>query len=120
MRLLHRLPGPTFLSVRGTRAILLVILFVLGFAAPPAAVAAAADDDMAIALSLAAMLRASRAIISAEQSRIDDPELGDKGLTGQVVLDRAIAQFRQATGIDPATLDPASRQGRLLDRKSVV
>jgi hypothetical protein len=82
--------------------------------AMPVAKAAAADDDMAIALSLAEMLRASRAIVSAEQSRIDDPQLGDKGLTGQVVLDRAIAQFRQSTGVDPAGLDPTSRQDRLL------
>jgi hypothetical protein len=78
MRLLHRLSRPILLRVSGARAVLLLVLFVLGFAAAPVAVAAAADDDMAIALSLAQMLRASRAIISAEQSRIDDPELGDK------------------------------------------
>src|SRR6266545_3489258 len=113
MRVSQWLPRPMLGWVNGPRAVLFVLV-VLGLAAVPVAEAAAADDDMAIALSLAEMLRASRAIVSAEQSRIDDPQLGDKGLTGQVVLDRAIAQFRQATGIDPAGLDPASRQGRLL------
>lgn len=114
MRLLYRWPRLFLLRLSGVRAVVLLVLCVLGFAMVPAAEAIAADDDMAIALNLAAMLRASRTIISAEQSRIDDPELGDKGLTGKVVLDRAVAQFREATGIDLATLDPASRQGRLL------
>jgi hypothetical protein len=114
MRLLHRPSRPILLRVSDAHAVLLLVLFALGLAVASAAEAAEADDDMAIALNLAEMLRASRAIISAEQSRIDDPELGDKGLTGQVVLDRAVARFRQATGIDPAALDPASRQGRLL------
>src|SRR5437868_1653 len=114
MRLLQGSLKQIRLPVTGARAVLLLlILFMIGFAPAPAA-AAGADDDMTIALNLAAMLRASRAIISAEQGRIDDPELGDKGLTGKVVLDRAVAQFRQATGIDPAALDPASRQSRLL------
>ena len=90
MRLLQGSLKQVHLRVSGARALLLLILFMLGFAPAPAAIAAA-DDDMTIALNLAAMLRASRAIISAEQSRIDDPELGDKGLTGKVVLDRAIA-----------------------------
>ena len=114
MRLLNRSPRPIFWWANCARAALLLVMFAVGFAPAPAAAAGTADDDMTIALNLAAMLRASRAIVSAEQTRIDDPELGDKGLSGQVVLDRAIAQFRQATGIDAAALDPASRQGRLL------
>jgi Protein of unknown function (DUF3365) len=77
-------------------------------------IAAAAEDDAAVARSLAEMLRASRAVISAEQARIDDPDLGDKGLDGRTVLVRAVAAFKTTTGIDPETLDPASRQGRLL------
>lgn len=75
---------------------------------------AASDDDAAIAKSLADMLRAARQVISNNQARINDPNLGDKGLSGHVVLDQAIEIYRKNTGTDPASFDPASRQGRLL------
>src|ERR1700744_476907 len=75
---------------------------------------AAADDDAAIAKSLADMLRAARQGISNNQARINDPNLGDKGLSGQVVLEQAIEIFKKNTGTDPASFDTASRQGRLL------
>jgi hypothetical protein len=72
------------------------------------------DDDRRIADSLAAMLRAGRAVISTSQARINDPKLADKGLDGASVLARSIAIFQQTTGVDPRTIDPKSRQGRLL------
>lgn len=77
-------------------------------AAPPA------DGDAAIAQSLAEMLRDARTVVSNNQDLINNPELGDKHLTGQVVLDQAVKSYTQATGSDPATVDPKSRQGRLL------
>jgi len=40
--------------------------------------------------------------------------LGDKHLTGRVVLDQTIDGYRKATGSDPTASDPKSRQGRLL------
>ena len=88
------------------------LIAVLGLSAVP--LRAAADDDAAIATSLADMLRAARQVISSNQARINDPNLGDKGLNGQVVLQQAVEIFKKATGTDPASLDPASRQGRLL------
>jgi hypothetical protein len=75
---------------------------------------AASDDDAAIAKSLADMLRAARQVISNNQARINDPSLGDKGLSGHVVLEQAIEIYRKNTGMDPANFDSASRQGRLL------
>ena len=95
----------------GTRAGLLA-LCVLSLAALPAF--AASEDDAAIAASLAEMLRDARTIVSNNQSRINDPEVGDKGLTGQVVLDQAVQSYQKNTGIDPASIDPASLHGRLL------
>lgn len=74
-----------------------------------------ANEDRQIADSLAAMLRAGRAVISSEQDRINDPNLGPKGLDGDAVVARCIAIYRQTTGTDPMALDPASRQGRLLN-----
>jgi cytochrome c553 len=72
------------------------------------------DDDAAIAKSLADMLRAARQVISSNQTRINDPNLGDKGLSGQVVLQQAVEIYKKTTGTDPASIDPASRLGRLL------
>jgi hypothetical protein len=71
-------------------------------------------DDAAIARSLADMLRAARQVISNNQTRINDPNLGDKGLSGQVVLQQAVEIYTKTTGTDPASIDPASRHGRLL------
>jgi hypothetical protein len=75
---------------------------------------AVADDDATIAKSLADMLRAARQVISNNQGRINDPNLGDKGLSGQVVLEQAVEAYKKNTGTDPAGVDPASRHGRLL------
>ena len=77
-------------------------------AAPPA------DEDAAIAQSLAEMLRDARTVVSNNQDLINNPELGDKDLSGQVVLDQAVKIYAKVTGSDPATVDSNSRQGRLL------
>ena len=77
-------------------------------AAPPA------DEDAVIAQSLAEMLRDARTVISNNQDLINNPELGDKQLSGQVVLEQAVKSYAKATGSDPATIDPNSRKGRLL------
>jgi hypothetical protein len=74
-----------------------------------------ADEDRQIADSLAAMLRAGRAVISGNQERINDPKLGSKGLDGATVLAKSIDIYQHTTGTDPRTVDPASRPGRLLN-----
>lgn len=78
---------------------------------PPAALA---EEDAQIAKNLAAMLRAGRTVVSRHQATINDPNLGDKGFDGRTVLTEAIASYKQATGTDPATLDPNSRHGKLI------
>jgi cytochrome c553 len=88
------------------------LIAVFGLSAVP--LRAGADDDAAIAKSLADMLRAARQVISNNQTRINDPNLGDKGLNGNVVLQQAIEIYKKTTGTDPASVDPASRHGRLL------
>ena len=82
--------------------------------APYAAGAAPGENDMGIAQSLAEMLRDARTVISDKQDLINNPQLGDKNLTGEVVLEQAVAKYSKDTGVDPRKLDPASRQGRLL------
>jgi len=75
---------------------------------------AAEPSDLDIALGLSKMLQSARAVISAEQNRINDASLGDKGLTGDVVLARGMASFKEVTGTDAASVDPKSRYGKLL------
>ena len=83
-----------------------------GIAAGPAP--APAGKDEAIAESLAEMVRDARTVVSNDQALINDPNVGNKHLTGQKVLDDAVALYRKNTGVDPRTIDPKSRQGRLL------
>jgi hypothetical protein len=103
---MHRLFGLRHLI---TAALVAAVLAVgaIGLAASP-------DDDAVIAKSLAEMLRAGRSVISANQGRINDPTLGDKGLSGAAVLQQAVKIYQASTGTDPATIDPASRHGKLL------
>jgi len=72
------------------------------------------DEDKAIAASLAAMLGAGRTVISRHQERINNPDIGDKGLSGKIVLEQAVKLFQEATNSDPLTLDKSTRHGRLL------
>jgi uncharacterized protein DUF3365 len=107
---MRRWIGPSALLVKFTLGASLIG----GLALSTAALSAGTDDDAATAKSLAEMLRAARQVISNNQGRINDPELSDKGLSGQVVLQQAIENYKKATGADPATIDPGSRLGRLL------
>ncbi|MBV8654384.1 MAG: hypothetical protein JO255_23185, partial [Alphaproteobacteria bacterium] len=77
MRLLAAALGVVALAMAG-----------IGLAAP------ASDDDALIAKSLADMLRAGRTVISTNQSRINDPTLGDKGLSGEAVLQQAMKIYQ--------------------------
>ena len=96
------------------QVVLFGIFLIAVFSLSSAPLRAGADDDAAIAKSLADMLRAARQVISNNQTRINDPSLGEKGLSGQVVLQQAVEIYKKTTGTDPASLDPASRLGRLL------
>ncbi|TMK05449.1 MAG: DUF3365 domain-containing protein, partial [Alphaproteobacteria bacterium] len=63
----------------------LIGLVLMGIAASVSVAATEpAAEDAAIAQSLAEMLRDARAIISNNQSKINDPEIGDKGLTAKL------------------------------------
>jgi Protein of unknown function (DUF3365) len=73
-----------------------------------------AEDDTQIGKSLATMLSAVRTVISKNQDRINNPNIGDKGLDGKVVLAEAGVLFQQATGTTPLSIDPSSLHGRLI------
>jgi hypothetical protein len=79
-----------------------------------AATVVASSNEERIALSLADLLVSARAVLSANQGLINDPTVGDKGLSGQVVLERTIELYSETTGTDLRSVDPDSRHGRLL------
>src|SRR3954454_21320461 len=77
------------------------------------ALGAAPDDERAAAL-LADMLRSVRQVVAQNQPLINNPDLGDKGLTGDVVLRQTLGAFREKPGTDPDALEPEPRDARLV------
>lgn len=96
------------------RAILMIMMLLCGMPISAAAQPKPARDDPAIAKSLAEMLRDARTVVSDRQELINNPDIGDKELTGKVVLDEAVRLFKSHMGFDPMRIDPKSRHGRLL------
>jgi hypothetical protein len=78
------------------------------------ALSRAADDDAQIAKGLAIMMTAGRTVISKNQDRINDPNVGDKGIDGKMVTAEARAIYQKATGIDPFSIEPATLNGQLI------
>jgi archaellum component FlaG (FlaF/FlaG flagellin family) len=94
-------------------ALALALLFLAGTWSVSSASAADQSDEV-VAARLAEFLRSARTVISNNQELINDPTKGDKGLTGDRVLADATEIYVKTTGEDPAKLDPASRESRLL------
>jgi len=74
----------------------------------------APDEEAQIAKSLATMLQAGRTVVSRNQNRINDPNIGNKGLDSKAVLAETIKIYRDATNIDPYSIDPKTRHGKLI------
>lgn len=70
--------------------------------------------DREVAADLAELYRAARTVISNNQSRINDPAIADKGLTGEQVLADTVAIFSERHGWDPRDVDAGTRRGALL------
>src|SRR5438034_5245951 len=96
----------------GVYAVLVLLIPSIGLLAPLAK--GSDSEDVEIAISLARLLQAGRSVISADQALINDPNRGDKGLTGDVVLAAAVGKYTKLTGANPQSIDPVSRKGRLL------
>jgi len=76
------------------------------------AASANTDENEALALDLATMFRAARKVISVNQGKINDPELGDKGLSAEAVVDMAKANYETATGHPMPEADSASLESQ--------
>lgn len=58
-------------------------------------------QDLETALRLASLLREARAVIGSHQDVINDPKGGDKGLTGDFVLDIARERYIEVNEVSP-------------------
>jgi hypothetical protein len=76
--------------------------------------ALAASSNEEIAVSLATLLRSSRAVISKNQKHINNSTVGDKGITADLVEKVARENYKKATKTDLSSVDPNSRHGKLL------
>lgn len=85
----------------------------LGAGGPQVAMAQTAVERD-IAYSLAILLRGSRAVISDAQPLINDPSLGDKGLTSEYVIRETIFYFEIDTGLSVEDIPANSLHGRLI------
>src|SRR4030095_10375997 len=72
------------------------------------------NDDVVVAESLSTLLQVARTVVSRHQNEINNPDVGDKGFTGAKVLAEAASAYKAKTGIDPFSIDPSTKQGRLL------
>lgn len=77
--------------------------------------AASEDPDFAIGTKLADMLRAGRSVVSASQSLINDPDVGDKGLNGEKLVGQAEAIYAERVGSPLVDDGLSARDRRLLD-----
>jgi len=60
------------------------------------------------------MLRAGRTVISRNQDRINDANVGYKGLDEKTVLVESIKIYQEATKVDPLSIDAKTRHGKLI------
>lgn len=101
------------ISLSGLWKLIFVGALVLGVAVNQAS--AAEDADFEIGIKLADMLRASRSVVSASQSLINDPNIGDKWFTGEKLVRKAETIYAERVGT-PLIVDGLSaRDSRLLD-----
>lgn len=76
--------------------------------------ATAADDadKSKLALDVATLFRAARAVISDNQALINDAEKGDKGLSADIVIAGARANYQKTTGKDLPAADTGTLPGQ--------
>lgn len=75
----------------------------------------AAEADIETGNKLADMLRAGRNVVSASQTLINDPSIGDKGFTGEKLVREAGAIYATTVGAALITDATSDRDRRLLD-----
>jgi len=88
----------TFFLHRMFGVLLFFLFWILVYIGTAHAQSLTFDDKKDIALEVTRLFRASRAVISQNQKLINDPNLGDKGLTGPIVIEKALENYKNSTG----------------------
>jgi hypothetical protein len=81
-------------------------------AAPPAAASPAASRET-LAVETATLFRAARVVLSQRQAHINNPDLGDKGLTGGVVVAATKENYVAMAKRDFSLADEGSIEGKV-------
>lgn len=92
---------------------LLVIASALWLSAPLHRAMAQTADEVEMGNRLAAVLRAGRSVVSNSQSLINDPDIADKGLTGDVFYEQVIEAYLETNGQHPLADDLSDREREL-------
>lgn len=92
--------------------LLLLLCMSLSFST---SLAAGSDKELDIALTLADILRSSRVEIASQQANINNPDIGDKGLGGEVVVNNILGRLKDSTGFDLSEFTESSIEYRLIN-----
>ena len=69
------------------------------------------NGDKELSIEIATLFRAARAVISDNQALINDPDTGDKGLSGENVVEMAKQNHQKVTGRELPEFDDGSLAG---------
>ena len=98
-------------TLRSSQSICLVFAFMAALLTPSHS---APSQQGATGEKLAALLRAARTVISRHQALINDPEIGDKGLTGERIANEAVALYAERVGTKPLDGDLSAVEHKLI------
>ncbi len=91
----------------------LVFVFLFSLALTGTASAALSDADKKdIGLEVTKIYRAARGVIAKSQKLINDASKGDKGLSGDTVIEGAKANYKKASGKD-LSIDASTEKGKM-------
>ncbi|MCA8881259.1 MAG: DUF3365 domain-containing protein [Rhodobacteraceae bacterium] len=96
-----------------TRMLLWIAFGLAIQAAPGGAFAQETDVQIDEGNRLAAILRAGRTVVSSNQDLINDPGIGDKGLSGDAFLEQVTAAYVAANGVEPLGPDLTAEERQL-------
>lgn len=83
--------------IAGSAGALWLICVILAFMSSVSAAPSLSEGEMkALSIEMTVLFRSARAFISNKQGLINNPDIGDKGLTGKVVWDGAFAKYEEA------------------------
>lgn len=94
-----------------------LIIIIVGNFTPTQVIA---DEKEILSKELTTLYRSARKVISVNQKHINDPSIGDKGLSSQVVLEQAKKNYQTSTGNELDMSTNTEVKQAMLDAVKVV